>query len=240
MKNIVYFIVFFFPLISLSQTYYDFLPSSNSQVVHHNYFSLSYSEEHEQAAWVFYEINKNRELRVVSRKNNFRKDKKIKTGSADLNDYKGSIYDRGHLAPARDFSFNQIAMSESFYMSNISPQNRSFNRGIWKKLEALVSQWGEISNIFVATGPVLDSCIQFIGNNNVCVPEFYYKIIYDPLNQKMISFMIPNQKGTKHLRDYVCSTDYIESRVKIDFFPILEDDLEEYLESNIEKENWLW
>ena len=119
-----------------------FLPTSTTgQTIHHQSYSLSYSEPHEQAEWVFYEIKKERVLGLVSRTDDFRSDNYVSTNSATLSDYKGSGYDRGHLAPAHDFSFNKDAMSESFYMSNMSPQNPSFNRGIWGNLEKLVRSW---------------------------------------------------------------------------------------------------
>jgi endonuclease G len=239
MKNLIFFFIFS-PLITFSQVFGDFLPTYNGELVNHTYYSLSYSEQYEQAAWVFYEIKKERILGLADRTNNFRSDEKISTNSATLSDYKGAGYDRGHLAPAADFSFSTTAMSESFYMSNMSPQHPSFNRGIWKNLESLVRSWGTNSSIYVVTGPILDDCSTTIGTNNVCVPKYYYKVIYDPLEQKMISFILLNEKGTKDLSEYVCTTDYLEKMTNIDFFPKLEDELQKKLESEINKEKWSW
>ena len=226
--------------INFSQNFYDFLPNSNGEIVNHKYYSLSYSEEYEQAEWVFYEIKKERTLGLASRVNNFRSDEKVNSNSATIYDYKGSGYDRGHLAPAADFSFSSIAMSESFYMSNISPQNPSFNRGIWKKLEHLVRTWGSKSSLYVATGPFLDDCSLTIGINKVCVPKFYYKVIYEPKDKKMIAFVLSNEKGQYNLSYYVTSVDFVEKKTDIDFFPLLEDKLEQKLESEIKIENWSW
>ena len=239
MKKIIFFLILS-PIIAFSQVFSDFFPVSNGELVNHTYYSLAYSELHEQGEWIFYEIKKERILGLIPRTNDFREDPKVKTGSASLYDYKGSGYDRGHLAPAGDFSFSNIAMSESFYMSNMSPQHPSFNRGIWKKLESLVRKWGNNSSIYIVTGPVLDDCTSIIGINKVCIPKYYYKVIYDPLQKKMISFILPNEKGIKNIKEYVCSTDYLEKKTNIDFFPILEDKLERYLESNVNKENWDW
>ena len=239
MKNLIFFFIFS-PLIAFSQSASDLLPTNNGELVHHTYYSLSYSEQHEQAEWVFYEIKKERILGLVSRTDDFRIDKKISSNSANLSDYKGSGFDRGHLAPAGDMSFSTTAMSESFLLSNMSPQNASFNRGVWKKLESLVRNWGTNSSIYVVTGPILNSCSTSIGGNNVCVPNYFYKVIYDPQNQKMISFILPNKKGNKSLNKYVCTTDSLEKITNIDFFPILENNLEERLESEIHKENWSW
>ena len=102
-------------------------------IVQHDYYTLSYNEQYEQADWVMYRLSgdslKGDKFR---RKNDFRKDTLITTESATLNDYKRSGYDRGHLCPAADRSWSETALSETFYMSNMSPQKPRFNRGIWK------------------------------------------------------------------------------------------------------------
>ena len=218
----------------------EFKPTNNGELVQHTHYSLSYSEQHEQAEWVFYTIKKERILGLVNKSNNFRRDKLITTKSASLDDYSSTGYDKGHLAPAEDFSFSSSAMSESFYMSNISPQHPSFNRGIWGSLESLIRKWGANSTLYVVTGPVFGSCNSTIGLNNVCIPESYYKVIYDPSAKKMIAFILPNEKGTKSLKEYVCTVDYLQRVTNIDFFPILEDKLEGKLESARHTLKWIW
>ncbi|MAZ58733.1 MAG: DNA/RNA endonuclease [Flavobacteriales bacterium] len=240
-RNIIIFFIFF-PFIAIGQlSNLKMLPNSSGELIHHTFFSFSYSEHHEQAEWVFHELKKDRMLGLVERRNDFRRDDKISTGSASLEDYKRSGYDRGHLVPAADMSFNTTAMSESFYMSNMSPQAPSFNRGVWKVLESLVRKWGQRTNLFVISGPVLDDCIELIGLNKVCVPKYYYKIIYVPLESKMIAFLLPNDKGdSKNLSKYVCDVDSIEKITSIDFFHHLNNQLEHELESNVNKSKWQW
>ena len=241
MKNIL--LLLLFPYICSSQSF-DHLPALNTnQVVHHANYTLSYSEACEQAEWVAYELKKERLNGQIKRSNNFKIDLNITTGSAELKDYKYSGYDRGHLIPAADMNFSQLAMDESFYMSNISPQNKSFNRGIWKKLESHVRYWAvEYDNLYVITAGVLDSCNKFIGLNKVCVPEYFYKIILDYKSPeiKAIGFLLPNKKGNQHLASYVVSIDRIEALTGIDFFPKLPD----YIENRIEKKShinkWKW
>jgi len=134
----------------------DFTPlGKNDEVVKHAYYTLSYSEQDEQAEWVYYELNSNQLNSDISRSNNFRKDPYITTSSAQLYDYKGSGYDRGHLAPAGDMKYSSTAMSESFYMSNMSPQAASFNRGIWKKIEKQFRDWSlKYGELVIITGPI--------------------------------------------------------------------------------------
>ena len=230
--------------ISCSQTFEStytgqFEPTHTGQLVRHSYFSLSYNEEHEQAEWVCYNLNSEMINGKYERKDNFKADNKITTGSAKKSDYYNYDYDRGHLAPAADMKISKKAMSESFLFSNISPQHKSFNRGGWLKLEKQVRKWvlseGEM---YVVTGPVLTDPIQSIGSNNVTVPRDFYKIIYSKSKNKMIGFIMPNQKINNPLKYYVKSVDFIEDITGIDFFYQLEDENEEALESETNINNW--
>lgn len=237
MKNIITVLTILISTISYSQ---EFLPTSTTnQIVKHTYYSLSYSEAHEQAEWVYYILTKGMVQGVQKRKDQFRSDPSVTSGSATLKDYKGSGYDRGHLCPAADMKMNNMSMSESFYMSNMSPQEPSFNRGIWKKLEAKVRDWALEEDTNVVTGGVLTSSKGTIGANEVTVPKYYYKVIYDPTgDEKMIALILPNEKSNEQLVNYVVSVDSVEKLTGIDFFPDLDDEVENRLESELQGEFW--
>ena len=146
-----------------------------------------------------YELNNNKLTGPAKRKNQFKRDLKVKNGSADLIDYKNSGYDRGHLAPAADMKWSKVAMKESFFMTNISPQKPAFNRGIWKNLESEVRKWSKDRNVYILTGGILKKDLTRIGPNKVSVPNFFYKIIIDieSLPLKGIGFVLPNKKAQK-------------------------------------------
>lgn len=92
--------------------------------------ALGYIEYHEQPAWVIYHMTYEEAItKTAKRDDNFREDPEVPTGSATLADYRGSGYDRGHLASAADMAFSIRTMDDSFYMSNMSPQQPAFNRG---------------------------------------------------------------------------------------------------------------
>ena len=240
MKTIIFFITVLISMNLYSQEFDYFPTSTTGQIIKHTYYTLSYSEQNEQAEWVAYELTKSRVYGEVSRTDNFREDPLVKTGSATLNDYKGSGYDRGHLAPAGDMKFSGTAMSESFYMSNMSPQTPGFNRGIWKKLEAQVRTWAvENEHIYIVTGGIFSSKIGSIGNG-VTIPKYYYKVILDYKEPgiKAIALILPNEKGTKQLDEYVISIDRVENLTGIDFFPALPDDLENKLEADSDPSKW--
>ena len=221
------------------------IPSSvsNNQIIKHSYYSLSYNEYHEQADWVAYKLTKTMiDSGFVKRKDSFRIDPSVSTNSAELSDYKGSGYDRGHLCPAADMKISKTAMSETFYMSNMSPQHPSFNRGIWKKLESKIREWAvENDEIYVVTAGVLNNKIsKSIGLNSVSVPEYYYKVVlcYSESNIKGIGFLLENKRGSGSLEEYAVSIDMIESTTGINFFPSLPDEVENKIEKTFYLEAW--
>lgn len=223
-----------------SQTQVSLLPvSTTGQVIHHHGYSLSYSEPHEQAEWVAYELKKSHLSKTNFQRPYFEVDRAVKTGAASWKNYKNSGYDRGHLCPAADRRYGKEAFEETFLTSNISPQVPDFNSGIWSDLEQKVRYWASrYDGVFVVTGGVLKGDLPTIGNERVAVPKHFYKIAYDPDHEKMIGFLIPNKNVNAPLHTYVVSVDSIEALTGIDFFPELEDTLEDRLEAMVDYKIW--
>lgn len=219
-----------------------FIPSSTTGVVvNHQHFTLSYNEPYEQAEWVAYML-KNEHLTYEDRKRPyFIEDPKVKTKSADWRNYKGSGFDRGHLCPAGDRRFSEQAYNETFYTSNISPQDRDFNAGVWNRLELHIRQWAKkYESLFVVTGGVLEDDLQEIGEEDVDVPKYYYKIVAkgDTDELDIIGFLLVGEESTKALEQFAVPVDRIEQMTGIDFFKNLPDSREAELESKVEKGNW--
>jgi endonuclease G len=214
------------------------------EIVQHKAYTLSYNEEDEQASWVAYVLSGQQLASAhFERTNKFLKDPLVKTGSADDEDYDGSGYDRGHLAPAEDMSWSKETMKESFYYSNMSPQVPAFNRGVWRRLEELVRYWSSAyDSIYVVTGPVLTPGLPTIGPDKVAVPEYYYKVIleYNPKGVKGIGFLLRNEESAATLKNFAVSIDSVEHLTGLDFFPRLPDDAEEKIESQLNARDWLW
>ncbi len=150
-----------------------------------------------------------------------------------LSDYRGSGYDRGHLAPAADMKWSQRAMNESFYLSNIAPQvGAGFNRGIWARLEAKIRDWTQDNeDLIVITGPVYDDFEPKIGAG-IVVPDAFYKIIYAPADREALAFLFPNQKiSTPALTAHQVTIDRLEVLTGFDFFKALPSALEVELET---------
>ena len=219
-----------------------FLPTSTTgQIVHHEGYSLSYSETHEQAEWVAYELKKEHLTNTNFKRPYFEIDPAVKTGAAHWRNYKQSGYDRGHLCPAGDRKYNQSAHDETFLTSNISPQEHKFNAGIWNTLEQKVRYWAsKYDGVFVVTGGVLNGEMKVIGEEQVSVPNQFYKVLIDNNTgkTKMIAFLLPHQNSNQPLYTFVVSVDEIEALTGIDFFPELEDSIEHKLEASSSYKDW--
>ncbi|MFL0354026.1 DNA/RNA non-specific endonuclease [Xanthomarina sp. GH4-25] len=225
-----------------SDTNEFFLPTSTTgQIIHHEGYSLSYSEPHEQAEWVAYELKKEHLSNTNFKRPYFEIDPAVKTGAAHWRNYKKSGFDRGHLCPAGDKAYSQKAYNETFLTSNISPQNHEFNSGIWNSLEQKVRYWASKYNgVFVITGGVLNGDMETIGDERVSVPNQFYKILIDNNTgkTKMIAFLMPHVNYQKPLYKFVVSVDSIETLTGIDFFPELEASLENELEASSSYKDW--
>ncbi|MDO6760891.1 DNA/RNA non-specific endonuclease [Tamlana sp. 2_MG-2023] len=221
-----------------------FLPTSTTgQVIHHKGYSLSYSEAHEQPEWVAYELKKSDLSNHNFKRPYFEIDPAVKTGAAHWRNYKNSGYDRGHLCPAGDRRSSKAAYDETFLTSNISPQEHQFNAGIWNTLEQKVRYWAaKYDGVFVVTGGVLKGDMDVIGDEDVAVPNYFYKVLvdYNGGTPKMIGFLMPHKNSNKPLYDFVVPVDQIEGLTGIDFFPELEDDLEDQLEASAQYKNWMF
>jgi endonuclease G len=175
---------------------------------------------------------------IQERTDDFREDSSVSTGSATLNDFKYSGYDRGHLCPAGSMTQNKTAMSETFFLSNMSPQTAGFNRGVWSRFETQVREWvNYYGDVWEVTGPVFKNNLDTIGASHVTVPGSYYKIIFRD-NDKMIGFLLKHESSSKKLSEFAVKVDSIEALTGIDFFPGLENELEMKLERKVDTQEW--
>lgn len=218
----------------------DFLPSNTTGAVYkHTTYTLSYAEEYEQAEWVAYVLKASDIKEVDFKRPYFEIDETILTGAAHWKNYKKSGYNKGHLCPAGDRRASLEEYEETFLTSNISPQKYNFNAGIWNRLEQKVRYWAKKQDsIYVVTGGVLTKDLETIGFENVAVPKYFYKILLSKDHKKMLGFLVPHQESNKPLYSFITSVDEIEEMTGIDFFPFLDDSLENRLESKADYKNW--
>ncbi|XP_033762850.1 nuclease EXOG, mitochondrial-like [Pecten maximus] len=202
---------------------------------------LSYDQAKKTPIWVAERITREHVNGPADRKNiRFKPDPDVPTRfSADNSDYLRSGWSRGHMSPAGDNKYSQEAMSQSFYLSNIVPQNLDNNAGFWNRLEIYCRDLTQRYNaVTIFSGPLsLPSPIEdgklvvtypVIGKNQVAVPTHLYKIIIvEDKNSKPIgigSFIVPNKPiGFEHaLTEYQVPLDEVERKTGVTFTPKLD------------------
>lgn len=210
-------------------------------IIRHKHYLLSYSEEHEQAEFVAYYLTTESNHQHNFERPFFKQDPLIDTESAHWNNYKNTGFDKGHLVPAADMKFSEDAYHETFFTSNVAPQNRDFNAGVWNRLEQKIRYWSDkYTAIFVVTGSILHKDLKTIGEEEVSVPEFFYKIIVRVQDDKlvMISFLVPNAKSDSPLYKFATTIEKIEKITGIEFNQKISEKVSEKIERELNYKEW--
>lgn len=174
-------------------------------------FVLSYDRRNRVAHWVFEHLTKDRlhsNAEISRSKCEFKPDTSLHPFFRSENsDYKGSGYDRGHLAAAGNHKMHQRHIDQTFYLSNMAPQvGKGFNRDSWNRLEKYVRNLTKVyKDVFVCTGPLYLPKVEadgkkyvryeVIGANHVAVPTHFYKVVVCETHDaklEMEAFVMPN------------------------------------------------
>ena len=191
-------------------------------VLFNRHYVLGYSYYFRQAKWALEIIDPDKMM--LERADNFRPDFRIpEMFRADLVDYEGSGYDRGHLVASANQNEVAIQNSETFLLSNMAPQEPQFNRGIWKQLETAVRELDaqeDIYETYVISGPIFDFDIPVLrigtqdGNGvSLPVPNSFFKSVLIEDKQgdlNMWSFILPNEASSKPLESFLVKTTTVE------------------------------
>ena len=216
----------------------------SEKILRRSNYTVSYNRNWNLPNWVAWELNKNETKGKNNRNDEFTSDPDLpKANQVEPWDYSGSGYDRGHMCPAGDNHFDTKAMNESFYMSNMCPQNRELNKGTWNDLEIACRRWANrYGQVFIVCGPIVDKRKgKTIGKEHeILVPEKFFKVILITSTQpaRAIGYIFENNASEKPYKTY--SVDEIETITGMNFFPNLPDNIENIVESRYESKDWRW
>lgn len=198
------------------------ITTGNQYICHLNY-AVHFRYDTKVAEYVTYRIDAEDISGAVPRRDNFRPDPEIPAEfNAALSDYAGSGYDRGHLSPAADNSASAEQMAQSFYLSNMAPQNPSQNRGSWRILEDRVRRMaGANPTIYVTVGTHYEPGYETVGAG-LGIPQYLWKLVVHAESHNAIVFWFPNVRvSTAELPDLVISVAELEARTGLNFHPDL-------------------
>lgn len=204
-------------------------------------YTTSYDKANKIPKWVAWHLTSDHTSGEQKRLSNFIVDDEVPAPRAELVDYKGSGYDRGHMCPAGDNKWGFEPMKESFFLTNICPQDHNLNCGDWNELEIACREWAnKYGDIYIVAGPILyNGEHETIGPNNVTVPEAFFKVVLCMSGTpKAIGFIYKNHPCNNPKSSYVNSIDQVERITGLDFFPNLPDELEEQIEATANLSEW--
>ena len=232
----------------------NYVPNNpRTQLINREGYSLLFDKAKKTPLWVSYRLKKDYTIARTRRPKSkaFKPDPLIPIKfQADRSDYRRSGWDRGHLAPAGDMKRSRQIALETFYFSNIIPQNHNMNSGAWAKLEHLGHMYAKkYHDITIITGPIYrmplpdGSRHSSIGKNRIGIPNWLYKIFIrkdDAGKHYALAFIMPNQpirKNTK-LNQYIVSINKLENWTKLKFLNALPTSLQSKMKST--KPATLW
>lgn len=202
--------------------------------------------------WVCEHVTRDEISGSLPRKDAFKADPECPEGQrAELEDYRGSGFDRGHMAPAGNQTVDARLKKETFYLSNMAPQTAALNQKIWAGLEETVRQWAQAEgDVWTYTGNMFfdpqeenaataDGLIPYeiIGPGEVAVPTHCYKIVLAKTAQswRAIGFVMANQRKQfpkpYDFAAYSVPISWIEERTGLNFMPLLDPALKNRLEN---------
>ena len=216
--------------------------SLKEQLLYRKNYVVSYNSDTKCPNWVFWQLTREHADGNVKRPDYaFHEDMEVPAPRAELADYKGSGYDRGHMCPAGDNKWDADAMYESFLMTNMCPQNQNLNSGLWNQIEMQCRYWAKKhGSLYIVCGPIfLNEEHQTIGGNKVMVPEAFFKVILCMEGTpKGIAFICRNTDGNRKKDYYVNTISQVERITGYTFFPFLDDDTADAIKEHADLKNW--
>ena len=209
-------------------------------------YTVSYNPDLCIPNWVAWELNEEKLVERESRNSKFVPNPQLPEDMAvTTKEYTGSGWDRGHMCPAGDNKYHWRAMNESFYMTNICPQNHNLNRGDWKKLEEACRRWAEVEPVYIVCGPINYRTPKhgYIGKTfKIRIPDAFFKVVLTGMQSgkpRAIGFIYKNEAGNNKRDHYVNSVDEVERITSMDFFSALPDEMENRVEASCRMDEWI-
>lgn len=164
-------------------------------------FAILHSGQSRTPVFVAQRLNADmvQQARQVQRTDRFYAEARLPSAErAELTDYHGSGYSRGHMAPAGDMHTPQ-AMAQSFSLANMVPQNQVQNAGAWNRIEQDTRKYvlRARGDVYVYTGPVYGRSPYLIGGGRLAVPDSLFKLVHDASTGRTWVHWQPNHEGAK-------------------------------------------
>lgn len=220
--------------------------NADNYLMVNNAYALSYNNSRGSANWVAWRISAN-DFGDAERQNDFRPDPNLPKNFTRITpaDYTGSGFDRGHLCPSADRSSSQEANSETFYMTNMTPQTPDLNRNVWNDFETYSRDLVKKQNVDLY---VVAGCYGEKGKlkKKVSVPTNCWKVItaipagadFSTANEntRVVAVDLPNTSypAKTDWRKYRTTVRAIEGKTNLNLLSNLPQNLQDALENRVD------
>ncbi len=218
---------------------------TQSQILQYTGHTLSYNSSTRLPNWVAYELTREETQGENPRNGSFEQDPQARGPQGNRDDYRNSGWDRGHMAPAGDMKWSTDAMEDTYYFTNICPQNHELNTGDWNDLEIQCRKWAKkYGSVYIVCGPIItENAHGKLGKNRIAIPDKFFKVLLTRKNGEYrgVGFIFHNPPKrdsrlstkpgpSRPLETYAVTIDEVEAATGLDFFHILPHDIENKVE----------
>ncbi len=196
---------------------------TTEDIVEHLGYTASYNHTTLCPDWVAWELTAEEASGQVEGQYPFSRDPQVAFPKASREDYAHSGWDKGHMAPRADMKWNQKALEESYYFTNVCPQDHEMNSQAWRKIEEMTRRLARrYGSVYVVCGPIYTTCsFGTIGQGGVQVPDAFFKAlaVSTPEGYRTVGFLVENSRQDGSPRRYAVSVDSVEAVVGRNLFP---------------------
>lgn len=208
-------------------------------------FFVKYNDSTRQPEWVSYTLTAEEVAATENTPNiphKFMEDPNCHLSQASVEDYRRSGWTRGHMARHMDMKWNTEAAQESDYMTNICPQNKKMNGGIWLKIENIARKLAiKYDSVNIVCGPIFTDTVNgTIGRSNIPVPDYFFKtfLVHYKGQYHSIAFICPNESGHAIPSEVVTTVNQVEALIRTNLYSHMDDAIEETVEDELIPYYW--
>lgn len=199
--------------------------SDAEDIVVHTGYTASYNHTTLTPDWVAWELTAAELNDAYDFECSFSWDPTVERPKAMREDYSRSGWDKGHMAPRADMKWSATALEESYFFTNICPQDHEMNAQAWRKIEELTRRLARrYGSVLVVCGPIYDSVPhRHIGPNCVHVPDRFYKALAVSVGGEWqaVAFLVDNNHQNRSPRTYAVTIDSVEAVIGRNLFPAI-------------------
>lgn len=217
--------------------------SDSEDIVYHIGYTASYNHDMLIPNWVAYELTVEECEGTYKGKESFCWDPDLKGRQPNREDYKNDEqWDRGHMAPKADMKWSVQAYEESYFLSNVCPQNKAFNRGSWATTENFARRIAKkYGSAYIICGPIVTTNQHgTLGAPKIVIPDAFFKaiLIKNGTSYSAIAFVMNNIPDAQNLKKCSMPINELEEIIDRDLFTNLRHEIQEEVESTVKYSDW--